>query len=201
MVQRREIWIHTGGLQLLKSETPRGKEILKAHLYHVVKASSPPPVMRASPLLGFVSTRKSKEKRVGAQPCLAACLLHKLIWRHWPYLPRSDHPGSLHSGNDGDGTRRWALPTSLQQQSTACCSPGRWSSSTPTVGGPRAPGSVYLHRGAHGEPVPGTTWLLDWRTASHGPPTRHPHRVPYWLSQKAHLFNAEQDARVCHLNT
>lgn len=38
----------------------------------------------------------------------------------------------------------WDLQTSLQPQSTACCSQGRWSSSKPTADGPRAPESVYL---------------------------------------------------------
>lgn len=82
----------------------------------------------------------------------------------------------------------WDLPTFLQLQSKACCSPGRWSSSTPTADGPTTPESAYLAD-------KGRQWAVSNHEAGRLRNVVMGHAPPSSLSTECHrpLFNAEKE--------
>jgi hypothetical protein len=88
-------------------------------------------------------------------------------------------------------------PTSLQLQSTAYCSRGRWSSSKPTAGGPITPESVYLaeERQANDQPTPK-------QQRSNGPTPRSTIQFSCsWAQRSTSLMQQKNYDKICHLNT
>lgn len=142
------MWVAT--FKVLDSQ---GKRNLKSTSLPLVKTNSSP-VMAALDLhISSFSSRPSANQKEGVQEEVVAHQ-HVFCWGwvtggFWGHLAchTQGHFGPL-SLAEFKQYRKWHPPcdllTSLQLQSTACCSPGRWSSSKPIAGGPITPEFVYL---------------------------------------------------------